>query len=69
MTSTGKPGRDATMREALAYVARHPGIWPRFAALLVRHVAGKARFYMMCWRAGYRVSTVRRLARENAPQT
>jgi hypothetical protein len=32
--------------------------------LLVRHVAGKARFYVMCWRAGYRVATVRRLARE-----
>ena len=64
MNRARKPGPNATLREALIYVARHPGIWPRFAALLVRDVAGKARFYMMCWRAGYRVSTVRRLARE-----
>ena len=64
MTGTNKPGRDATLREALIYVARHPRHWPGFAVLLVRHVAGKARFYLLCWRAGYRVSTVRRLARE-----
>ena len=64
MTSTGKPGRDATMREALAYVARHPRLYPAVAALTVRHFCAKGRFYVMCWRAGYRVSTVRRLARE-----
>ena len=68
MTRTSKPGRDATLREALAYVARHPRLYPAVAALTVRHVAAKARFYVMCWRAGYRVSTVRRLAREGAPQ-
>ena len=69
MTSTGKPGPNATMREALAYVARHPRLYPAVAALTVRHFCAKARFYLLCWRAGYRVSTVRRLARENAPQT
>lgn len=35
---------------------------------VVRHFYAKGRFYVMCWRAGYRVSTVRRLAREDAPQ-
>ena len=64
MTRVAKPGPNATLREALIYVARHPRHWPGFAALLVRHVAAKGRFYFMCWRAGYRVSTVRRLARE-----
>ena len=64
MTSTGKPGPNATMRDALAYVARHPRLYPAVAALAVRHAAAKSRFYVMCWRAGYRVSTVRRLARE-----
>ncbi|HQT62636.1 MULTISPECIES: hypothetical protein [unclassified Acidiphilium] len=64
MTRAAKPGSNATLREALLYVAAHPRHWPGFTALLVRHVAGKARFYVMCWRAGYRVSTVRRLARE-----
>ncbi|WP_039887447.1 hypothetical protein [Acidiphilium sp. PM] len=64
MTRARKPGPNATLREALIYVLRHPGIWPGFAALLVRHVAGKVRFHLLCWRAGYRVSTVRRLARE-----
>ena len=64
MTRTGKPGRDATLREALLYVAAHPRHWPGFVVLLVRHVAGKVRFYVMCWRAGYRVRTVRRLTRE-----
>ncbi len=66
MSRAGKPGRDATLRAALAYVAAHPRIWPRFAVLLVLHLAGKVRFYVMCWRAGYRVATVRRLAREAA---
>ncbi len=64
MTRTGKPGRDATLRAALLYVARHPRLYLAVAVLTVRHVAAKARFYVMCWRAGYRVSTVRRLARE-----
>lgn len=64
MSRTLKPGPDAPLGAALAYVARHPRLWPRFAVLLVLHVAAKARFYIMCWRAGYRVRTVRRLARE-----
>ncbi len=64
MRRPSKPGRDATLREALIYVAWHPAIWPGFARALVHHVAGKASFYIRCWRAGYRVSTVRRLARE-----
>ncbi len=64
MTRSGKPGPDATLRDALGYVARHPRIWPGFSRLLARHVAGKARFYVMCWRAGYSVATVRRLARQ-----
>ena len=64
MTRSAKPGRDATLREALIYVARHPRYWPGFSRLVVRHLAGNARFCLMCWRAGYRVSTVRRLARE-----
>ncbi|UNC15615.1 hypothetical protein FE249_16005 [Acidiphilium multivorum] len=59
-----KPGPDATLREALIYVAWHPAIWPAFMGILARHIPAKARFYVMCWRAGYRVSTVRRLARE-----
>ncbi len=64
MTRARKPGPNATLREALIYVARHPRHWPGFTALLMRHMAAKARFYVICWRAGYRVSTVRRLARE-----
>ena len=68
MNRTAKPGRDATLREALIYVARHPRHWPGFARVVVRHFYAKGRFYVMCWGAGYRVSTVRRLARENAPQ-
>jgi len=36
--------------------------------LWVRHFYAKTRFYVMCWRAGYRVVTVRRLAREAAAQ-
>ncbi len=67
--SAPKPGRDATLREALIYVTLHPRLYPAFARALVRHFYAKGRFYVMCWRAGYRVSTVRRLARENAPQT
>ncbi len=59
-----RPGRDATLPEIFRYVARHPRIWPGFTRALVRYVAAKARFYVRCWRAGYRVSTVRRLARE-----
>ena len=59
-----KPGPDATLPEILGYVARHPRLYPAFARALVRYGAAKARFYVMCWRAGYRVSTVRRLARE-----
>ena len=59
-----KPGRDATLPEILGYVARHPSLYPAFACALVRYGAAKARFYVMCWRAGYRVSTVRRLARD-----
>ena len=69
MTRTGKPAPNATLREALLYVARHPRHWPGFARVVVRHFYAKGRFYVMCWRAGYRVSTVRRLARENASQT
>ena len=65
MKRRSKPARNATLREALIYVAQHPRHWPGFVMLLVRHLAGKVRFYVMCWRAGYRVSTVRRLAREN----
>ncbi|MGC8526158.1 hypothetical protein [Acidiphilium sp.] len=68
MNRTGKPGRDATLREALIFVARHPRHWPGFARVVVRHFYAKARFYVMCWRAGYRVATVRRLARESAAQ-
>jgi hypothetical protein len=64
MSRASKPGPNATLREALIYVARHPRHWPGFAALLVRHLAAKARFYLICWRAGYSVRTVRRLARE-----
>lgn len=64
MTRARKPGPNATMREALAYVARHPRLYPAVAALTVRHVAEKVRLHVMCWRAGYRVATVRRLARE-----
>lgn len=62
--STGKPGPNATLREALAYVACHPRIWPGFVVLLMRHVVGKVRLCAMCWSRGYRVATVRRLARE-----
>ncbi len=69
MSRPGKPGPDASLREALAYVARHPRLYPAVATLTVRHVAAKARFYVMCWRAGYRVRTVRRLAREAASRT
>ena len=64
MTRAAKPGPNATLREALIYVARHPRLYPAIAALTVRHVAAKARVYVLCWLAGYRVSTVRRLARE-----
>ena len=64
MSRAPKPGRDATLPALLSYVARHPRLYPAFARALVRHVAAKGRFYLMCWRAGYRVSTVRRLARE-----
>ena len=64
MRRPSKPGPDATLPEILGYVARHPSLYPAIAALTVRHVAAKARFYVVCWRAGYRVSTVRRLARE-----
>ena len=64
MSCTSKPGPNASLREALIYVAWRPAIWPGFARALVRHIALKVRFYTMCWRAGYRVSTVRRLARE-----
>ena len=66
MTRAAKPGPGASLREALAYVARRPRLYPAVAALTVRHVAAKGRFYVMCWRAGYRVSTVRRLARESS---
>ena len=59
-----RPGRDATLPEIFRYVTRHPRIWPGFSCALVRHLYAKARFYVRCWRAGYRVSTVRRLARE-----
>ena len=51
MSRPGKPGPDASLREALAYVARHPRLYPAVATLTVRHVAAKARFYVMCWRA------------------
>lgn len=68
MKRRSKPARNATLREALIYVALHPLHWPGFARVVVRHFYAKARFYVMCWRAGYRVSTVRRLAREGAPQ-
>jgi hypothetical protein len=64
MRRPSKPGPDATLPEILLYVAYRPRIWPGFARALVRHVHAKARFYVRCWRAGYRVSTVRRLARE-----
>ncbi|MBS3023293.1 hypothetical protein [Acidiphilium multivorum] len=64
MRRPSKPGPDATLPEILGYVARHPSLYPAFACALVRHVYAKGRFYLMCWRAGYRVSTVRRLARE-----
>ena len=64
MSRAPKPGRDATLPEILGYIALHPSLYPAFARALVRHIALKARFYVMCWRAGYRVSTVRRLARE-----
>ena len=64
MKRRSKPGRDATLREALIFVAQHPRIWPGFARVVVRHFYAKGRFYVMCWGAGYRVSTVRRLARE-----
>lgn len=63
MSRASKPGPDASLRQALAYVGRHPRLWPRFAALMALHVAAKGRFYIHCWRAGYRVRTVRRLAR------
>ncbi|WP_288038709.1 hypothetical protein [Acidiphilium sp.] len=56
--------RSATLPQLLGHVSRHPRIWPGFARVLARHIAAKGRFYLMCWRAGYRVSTVRRLARE-----
>ena len=64
MTGTTKPGPNASLRAALAYVARHPRLYPAVAALTVRHGAAKARFYVMCWRSGYRVRTVRRVGRE-----
>ena len=64
MKRAAKPGRDATLREALIYVAQHPRRWPGFVRVVVRHFYGKAAFHVRCWRAGYRVSTVRRLARE-----
>ena len=64
MKRRSKPGRDATLREALIFVAQHPRIWPGFARVVVRHMAAKARFYVRCWSSGYRVATVRRLARE-----
>ena len=54
----------ATTRQALAYVARQPGLWLPFVVMLARFSRDKVRFYLRCWRAGYRVSTVRRLARE-----
>lgn len=69
MSRAGKPGPDASLRAALAYVARHPRLYPAVATLTARHVAAKVGFYLMCWRAGYRVRTVRRLAREAASQT
>jgi len=64
MTRAGKPGRDATLRQALIYMAWHPRIWPGFARVLVRHIAAKVRLYVACWCAGYSVREVRRLARE-----
>lgn len=64
MRRPSKPGPDAPLRRALIYVARRPRIWPGFARVLARHVHAKARFYVRCWRAGYRVATVRRMARE-----
>ena len=64
MRRPSKPGRDATLRQALIYVARHPRLYPAFVGAMAIYVVAKARFYVMCWRAGYRVSTVRRLARE-----
>lgn len=52
-----------TMASTLAIVARTPSMWPRFALFLGKFVIMKVRFYGLCWRAGYRVATVRRLAR------
>lgn len=54
---------DCTMTQALGIVARTPWIWPRFVAFLARFGAQKAGFYCMCWSHGYRVSTIRRMAR------
>ena len=64
MSRAPKPGRDATLPALLGYVARHPSLYPAFVGAMAIYVVAKARFYVMCWRAGYRVSTVRRLARE-----
>lgn len=63
MTRTAKPGPNATLHEALIYVARNPRLYPAVARALVRHVALKVRFYWLCWSSGYRVRTVRRLGR------
>ena len=66
MNRPRKPGPNATLREALAYVAQHPRHWPGFARVVVRHFYARGRLCVMCWcwSRGYRVATVRRLARE-----
>ena len=64
MRRPSKPGPDATLPALLGYVARHPSLYPAFVGAMAIYVVAKARFYVMCWRPGYRVATVRRLARE-----
>lgn len=69
-TGKGKPRPrivvppNCSTRQALRIVARTPRVWSRFLVFLVRFGCCKVHFYCACWSRGYRVSTIRRLARE-----
>lgn len=55
---------DCTTQQALGIVARNPSLWPRFGAFFARFGVRRARLCLACWRAGYRVATVRKMVRE-----
>ena len=65
--ATGLSSRDGARCTGNASGCRQTsGRYPRpTVRVVVRHVAAKARFYVMCWWAGYRMATVRRLARDH----